>query len=89
MTVTEPIKQAAAIVGNETKLVDACEVSQNAIWQAKGRGRAHQLLAEIIQRKDGQYQIGLCDDADGRFPSRRFAEDVAATEAHLPRWVGQ
>jgi hypothetical protein len=28
------------------------------------QGRAHQLLAEIIQRKDGQRQIGLCDDAD-------------------------
>ena len=35
MTVTL-IKQAAAIVGNETKLADACEVSQNAIWQQRG-----------------------------------------------------
>jgi hypothetical protein len=51
MTVTELIKQAAAIIGNQTKLADACEVSQNAI--------------------------------------RRFAEDVAAKEAHLPRWVRQ
>jgi hypothetical protein len=77
MTVTELIKQAAAIVGNETKLADACEVSQNAIWQAKSRGRAHQLLAGIIQRGDGQYQIGLCEDADGLFSSRSFAEDAS------------
>jgi hypothetical protein len=89
MTVTELIKRAAALLGSETKLGEAIGVSQNAIWQAKSRGRAHQLLADIIQRKDGQYQIGLCDDADGLFPSRSFAKDVAATEAHLPRWVGQ
>jgi hypothetical protein len=48
---------------------------------------AHQLLADIIQR--WQYQIGLCDDADRPFPSRRFAEDAAAKEAHLPQWVQQ
>jgi hypothetical protein len=39
MTVTDLIKRAAAIVGNETKLAYACGVSQNAIWQAKKRGR--------------------------------------------------
>jgi hypothetical protein len=89
MTVTELIKQAAAIVGKETKLADGCEVDQNAIWQAKSRGRAHQLLADIIQRRDGQYQIGLCDDADGPV-SRTFAQAVAAKEArHPPQWVRQ
>jgi hypothetical protein len=43
---------------------------------------APQLLADIIQR--WQCQIGLCDD-DGPFPSKRFAEDVAAKEGHLPQ----
>jgi hypothetical protein len=89
MTVTELIKRAAALRGGETKLAEAIGVSQNAIWQAKSRGRTHQLLADIVQHKDGQYQIGLCEDADGLFPSRSFAEHVAAKEAHLPRWVGQ
>jgi hypothetical protein len=47
---------------------------------------ASQLLAEIIQREDGQYQIGLCDDADGPFPSRAVAQAVAVKEArHLPQ----
>lgn len=31
----------------------------------------------IIEREDGQYQIGWNDDADGPFPSRGFAEAVA------------
>jgi hypothetical protein len=35
----------------------------------------------IIQRDDGRYQIGLTDDAPGPFPTRAFAESVAAHEA--------
>ena len=89
MTVTELIKRAAALLGSETKLAEAIGVSQNAIWQAKSRGRTHQLLADIVQHKDGQYQIGLCDDADGPV-SRTFAQAVAAKEArHPPQWVRQ
>jgi hypothetical protein len=83
-SVREFIERAAQLVGTEAKLAAACGVSQNAIWQAKSS-----MLADIIQRKDGQYQIRLCDDADGLFPSRSFAKDVAATEAHLPRWGRQ
>jgi hypothetical protein len=66
-SVCELIECAAQLLGSETKLAKACEVTQNAILQAKSRGRA-QLLAGIIQRK---------------------AEDVAAKEAHLPRWERQ
>jgi hypothetical protein len=44
MTATELIKQAAAIVGNETKLADACEVTRQsdrakAIYQKSLRTR--------------------------------------------------
>jgi hypothetical protein len=38
-------------------------------------------LAEITQRDDGLYQLGLSDEADGPFPNRAFAEAVAAKEA--------
>jgi hypothetical protein len=31
----------------------------------------------IVERDDGQYQIGLNDDAAGPFESRRFAESFA------------
>ena len=43
----------------------------------------------VIERDDGLFQIGLCDDAHGRFPDRAFAHAVAAKEAHLPQWVRQ
>jgi hypothetical protein len=39
--------------------------------------RAHR-LADVIQRDDGQYQIGFDDSAPGPFESRQFAESVAA-----------
>jgi hypothetical protein len=32
----------------------------------------------IVQGDDGKFAIGLADDAPGPFPSRRFAESVAA-----------
>lgn len=34
----------------------------------------------IIERDDGRYQIGLHDDAPRPFPTRIFAEAVAAGE---------
>jgi hypothetical protein len=43
----------------------------------------------VVERDDGLFQIGLCDDAHGRFPDRAFAHAVAAKEAHLPQWVRQ
>ena len=44
----------------------------------------------VVERDDGLFQIGLCDDAHGRFPDRAFAQAVAAKEArHLPQWVRQ
>jgi hypothetical protein len=79
-SVRELIERAAQLVGTEAKLAAACGVSQNAIWQAKSS-----MLADIIQRR--QYQIRLCEDVDGPFPS--FAEDVAAKEAHPPQWLRQ
>jgi hypothetical protein len=41
---------------------------------------AHQLLAENVEREDGRYQIGLCDDAPGPFESRKHAADAARKE---------
>ena len=39
----------------------------------------------IAQRDDGQFQIGISDDAPGPFPSRRFACAVAQrAEARPP-----
>jgi hypothetical protein len=34
-------------------------------------------FADVIERDDGQYQIGLGDAAPGPFESRAFAESVA------------
>jgi hypothetical protein len=34
--------------------------------------------ADVYQRDDGYFQIGICDDAPGPFESRAFAEAVAA-----------
>jgi hypothetical protein len=45
MKTTDLIIEAAALLGNETKLAIACRVSQNAIWQAKKRGRVSGELA--------------------------------------------
>jgi hypothetical protein len=46
LSVRELIERAAQLLGSETKLAKAREVSQNAISQAKSRGRAHQFLAD-------------------------------------------
>jgi hypothetical protein len=46
--------------------------------------------AIVVERDDGQSQIGLSDYADGPSPSRSFAQAVAAEEArHLPQWGRQ
>jgi hypothetical protein len=46
--------------------------------------------AIVVERDDGLFQIGLCDDVHGRFLDRAFAQAVAAKEArHLPRGVLQ
>jgi hypothetical protein len=34
----------------------------------------------IVQRDDGRYQLGLADDAPGGFPTRQFAQAVAARQ---------
>jgi hypothetical protein len=48
------------------------------------------LMAEMVERDDRLFQLGLCDDANGPFPSRAFAESVARTETrHLPQWGHQ
>jgi hypothetical protein len=44
---------------------------------AWGGETAPQLLAAIVQRDDGRYQIGLTDDAPGPFESRAFAVAIA------------
>jgi hypothetical protein len=46
-------------------------------------------MAQVFQRDDGLYQIGLTDDAPGPFESRMFAEAVASmTTSHEPRALG-
>ena len=43
----------------------------------------------VVERDDGLFQIGLCDDAHGPFPDRAFAQAVAKEARHLPQWVRQ
>jgi len=44
----------------------------------------------VVQREDGLWSIGWHDDADGPFPSRRFAEAVRLRHTrHLPWAVRQ
>jgi hypothetical protein len=45
--------------------------------------------AIVVERDDGLFQIGLCDDAHGPFPDRAFAQAVAKEARHLPQWVRQ
>lgn len=47
---TTPISRAILIAGSEAKLGRAAGVSQNAIWQAKRRGRVSAELAVAIER---------------------------------------
>lgn len=46
--VRDLIVTAAKLLGSETKLAAACDVSQNAIWQAKAKGRVSSGLAKSI-----------------------------------------
>ena len=48
--VRELLDLACRIKGSETKLGDACGMSQNAIWQAKQRGHVTAELALAIHR---------------------------------------
>lgn len=57
-----PITRAIAIAGSEAKLGKAAGVSQNAIWQAKRRGRVSAELAVKIERATG----GLVSRSDLR-----------------------
>jgi hypothetical protein len=52
LSVRELIERAAQLLGSETKLAKAREVSQNAISQAKSRGRAHQLSMAPAMKGD-------------------------------------
>jgi DNA-binding transcriptional regulator YdaS (Cro superfamily) len=47
-TVAELIKIAAKQLGSETKLAQAADVSQNAVWQAKRRNSISPELAKAI-----------------------------------------
>jgi predicted DNA-binding transcriptional regulator AlpA len=40
-------------------------------------------VAQVVERDDGQFQLGHGETASGPFPSRQFAETVAIKEAHL------
>jgi hypothetical protein len=41
------------------------------------KGLQHRFPNWIVQRDDGLWSLGWHDDADGPFPSRPFAEQVA------------
>jgi hypothetical protein len=47
------------------------------IRNSEASEKAAALPADSIERDEGLFQIGLCDDADGPFPSRAFAQAVA------------
>jgi hypothetical protein len=88
-SVRELIEAAAKLLGSETKLAEACGVSQNAIWQAKSRGGRINCWLRSFSAKMGNVRSGSATTPMWLFPSRRFAENLAAKEAHLPRWVRQ
>ena len=46
--------------------------------------RRHLSRLPIVERDDGQFQIGLGDNAPGPFPSRKFAEMVAIEDDPPP-----
>jgi DNA-binding transcriptional regulator YdaS (Cro superfamily) len=72
-TVTELILHAAALLGGETKLAKACGISQNAIWQAKTRGRISPELA-----------IGIHWATDQRVPANELRPDLWMDPSHVP-----
>jgi prophage regulatory protein len=53
------------------------EIDQYVAQKIAERDAAVAALPEIVQRDDGDYQVGLADDAAGPFESRAFAEAVA------------
>jgi DNA-binding transcriptional regulator YdaS (Cro superfamily) len=78
-SVRDLIASAAHQMGSETKLATACGVTQNAIWQAKTRGRISAELALAIHRAT-RGKVGAHDLRPDLWISRRHVprEKVAA-----------
>ena len=74
--------------GDAERRIEAAAMIRNS--EASGEAVALPAYSIVVARDDGLFQIGLCDDADGPFPDRAFAQAVAAKEArHLPQWGRQ
>lgn len=73
--VRELIDKAAGMFGgNDTRLAEACGFTQNAIWQARARGRVTGELAAAIHRA-----------TKGEVPAEEFRPDLWPLQHNLPR----
>jgi DNA-binding transcriptional regulator YdaS (Cro superfamily) len=75
-SVRDLIETAARLLGNETKLAAACGVTQNAIWQAKQRGRISPELA-----------ISIHWATDKRVSAAELRPDLWLRASHVPARV--
>jgi DNA-binding transcriptional regulator YdaS (Cro superfamily) len=72
--VTTAIEEAIALLGSEAKLGEAAGgFSQNAIWQAKTKGRISPELA-----------LGIHRATVGKIPASRTRPDLWPTPEHVP-----
>lgn len=72
------IEQAVALLGSEAKLGKAAGVTQNAIWQAKRRGRCSAELA-----------LGIHRATSGQVPASGLRSDLWPTARHVPGFPPQ
>lgn len=74
MEVRDHIEEAIRRAGSEAKLGEATGFSQNAIWQAKRRGRVSPKMALAIDRA-----------TDGAVPASSLRPDLWPTRDHVPK----
>lgn len=75
--VREALKRAVDKFGSEAKLGEATGYSQNAIWQAKQRGRITAEMALRIEKATGVSRRDLCPE----FPWDEAASEPAGATA--------
>lgn len=73
MGVRDHLHEAIKRAGSEAKLGEATGYSQNAIWQAKKRGRVSPGMALAIHRT-----------TNGDIPASVFRPDLWPTKQHVP-----
>lgn len=73
MNVRDQVQEAIKRAGSEAKLGEATGYSQNAIWQAKKRGRVSPAMALAIHRW-----------TNGAVPASSLRPDLWPTEHHVP-----